>query len=378
MPPHDPPRSSEQILRKLMRPKKVGSHIQDDAIFHPEELMGLGDKNQSAPELDGTAIGGGCQMWCVPQHQTDCYGERQHRLVPGAQAPCTPLASDQDPEGDMFESTRLGLALEQLLIERTTKLSSPSAALASSRRPAPSRRSELSLHPGAPPPQCKRSVGMRGPRTSPPAQWQSPEAIGLAGDVDTTPDLYRAAAVQRGRPIPERGCCVERGFFERPPFTERGPGPEPRSDGVLGAGESSGSAAPRSASACEVGRRAAPRTTSRCRDTSADDVIRDILGVHCRRRSMLGDNFFDEPTVREPHAVLLSRLPKWLEPAKQHASVSGMFHSRNDNDSHGPGRGDTTSSASQRSRSANGGISQAELQAVLQRMPLPNVIADPL
>mmetsp|Transcript_89659 Transcript_89659/g.148573 ORF Transcript_89659/g.148573 Transcript_89659/m.148573 type:complete len:389 (+) Transcript_89659:96-1262(+) len=383
----DPTRSSDHYLRSILRPSKVSNHIvlhQDDAIFQPEELMmpSLGGAAEQ-PELEGTAVSGGCHLWCVPHGQTDCYGG-QRRLVSGVQPPAPSMASEQDQEGDMFESARLGVALEQLLIERTSR------GAASLLRPA-QRRPELMLRgpSGAPPPPCRKSAGIRGPRASPPAQWQSPQDRGLSMYDEMDSPVMREKPVTP-RPPPRR-FSPERGSF-----IEQGCTPEPHSDwfGTVFAGRTT--ATPRLGSSAEPSAaRAAVKTTSRCRETSADDVFTDVLGVKGRRRSMLGEFALDEPTVREPHAVALCRLPKWLDPSVR-GSPGSVFQTRSfaeqkANTAHlggahadGPGRGAwRTANPGRRCRSASvssasNGMSQAELQAVLQRMPLPNVVADPL
>lgn len=342
------------------------------------------------PELDGTAVTGGCQLWCVPHGQTDCYGDRQRRLLPGAQPPAPSMASEHDQEGDMFESARLGLALEQLLIERTSR-GTPSLL-----RPA-QRRPELLLRgpSGAPPPPCRRSAGIRGPRASPPAQWQTTEDRGLIMHDEAEGPVVREKPLTTPR-LPPRRFTPERGSFIEQGFT-----PEPRNDffGMASSVASLGrafSANPRSTTSSEPsGACAAMKTTSRCRETSADDVFTEVLGLRGRRRSMLGESFLDEPTVREPHAVALCRLPKWLDHVPVRGGPGGpgsVFQTRVEQKANmggtgaqpeGPGRGAwRTSTSGRRSRSASlgcdsNGISQAELQALLQRMPLPNVVADP-
>eukprot|EP00747_Dinoflagellata_sp_TGD_P206882 gnl/TRDRNA2_/TRDRNA2_80514_c0_seq1.p1 gnl/TRDRNA2_/TRDRNA2_80514_c0~~gnl/TRDRNA2_/TRDRNA2_80514_c0_seq1.p1 ORF type:complete len:464 (-),score=45.25 gnl/TRDRNA2_/TRDRNA2_80514_c0_seq1:38-1429(-) len=101
------------------------------------------------------------------------------------------------------------------------------------------------------------------------------------------------------------------------------------------------------------------------RESSADDVLRSLLGLSARRRCMLGP---DAPSIRSPRAVALCRMPD------APALPSLDAHDRKASDA--DGSQSQLSSRPQLMASPRQRVSQSELEAVIRQMPLPTMDLD--
>jgi len=277
------------------------------------------------PEIDGATIAGSCSLWCVPHSQPEDkggLGQRNRRgYAHGVRAascnaaPRSPSTCSDDL--DMFENTRLDIALVQLMSDRAQCSSYPS----SPRDPPGSALAETSdniatlLPMGA---AAELNIPFSPswrPVTPLPSNCLS---IGSANSCDSADTAEAAAALL---------------------WRQR----------LLGSSTEPDGAAP-------TLRMAQPH-----HDGSADGVIVSLLGVSARRRHAQGS---EEPTVREPRAVGLCRMPD----SQQLTSLVRKDGSISPSAVFGTVVGDQ-----RRPTSLDGLKAVDNLEAMLRQMPMPNL-----
>jgi hypothetical protein len=317
--------------------------------------FGLREASQGPmPEIDGSTIGGKCSLWCVPHNQPECMGglgqrQRQGYPIEYRDDPvCSPsIGSDAGSDGDMFESTRLGLALDQLMMnmpegcdtlssireadikeneglemmDAAEELNSPFSP--SLWRPIPERPVSATAIPS----NCL-SIGSRdtcdtGRDTEASrliwSQSLSPSATLKEQDSKVAVSTSDSASLDRGQ-----ATLLENVFSHALP-------PSSLNFVPRAAGFSSYSSA------------------------SADDVSLHLLGVNARRRLLVAG---DGPDMRPPHAVALCGLQDL--PTLSMALPNGQETNE----------GDPADAANAKAPHSS---RQRELEAVLRQMPIPDL-----
>lgn len=311
-------------------------------------------------EIDATTIGGRCNFWCVANPQPEATagrGERQRQGVVDRGtgldvAPRTPsCGSDAGSDCDMFESARLGIALEQLMDDRDN--------LFLSARGAPQQEVNLPCSPS-----------LFSPRTPPLSpMWRSPRSGGSRSN------RFSIGTVETGDS--DRDSEAPRTIWHPKPH----PWSPPRAEPARSTPQRE-LAGPKAAAttAMTQGLRMSPRQslpTSGAKDcplpesSNAPDqqtielyerMMQQALTPRCQAPPARA---FDapiasvshEPTVRAPHAAALCRSTGAVPQVLFGKVVRGRGQLQSTSLHHG----------------MSGSMTQDGLQAVLRQMPLPNL-----